>query len=176
MFTKRNDFHNIDSDSLRRPDNYTGKWESHWPNGAIKYRGHFEDGIEVGQFVCYWQDGTVAQVGWRNAAGIPRGTILSFYPDGDKQTEEIWDETDIHPGNFVRRSYDADGAVTGWIKFHEFQVTESWEIPDDEDARELYDSIELDRIVDEAINSVNEDTRAQHRDSHQQGEPDGASG
>ena len=143
---------NICAKSLMRPDNYTGYWEVLWPNGKLQYRGHFIDGAEVGQQVCYWEDGTIAQVSWRDPAGNPRGTTASFYPDGDKQTEEIWEHESRHPGTFVRRAYDANGDVISTATYREFEEIESWERDSlDEESSEM-----IDKIVADAIRKIGE--------------------
>ena len=104
-----------------------------WPNGQVKYRGRFVNGIEVGQQVCYWDDGTIAQVSWRDSGGCPRGTTVSFYPDGDKEKEETWDEIERDPGTFVSRCYDSKGDVFLRSTYRMFQQIDSWQRPKTED-------------------------------------------
>lgn len=154
------EFHCFDPSTVGRPDDYTGYWEAYWPNGKLKYRGHFINGVEVGQQVCYWEDGTVAQVSWRDRSGNPRGTTVSYYPDGDKETEETWDDEARHQGTFVRRDYDANGDVTAWRKYHEFEVVESWERPCDVAKDET--DIEIDRIVDDAVRRISKLAQSQN--------------
>lgn len=145
-------FHAIDSDALVRPDNFTGTCESHWPSGKLRCRGRFVDGKRVGQHVCFWEDGTIAEICWFDANGCPRGTILSFYPDGDKQSEQVWDDPERRPGTLAEYNFDSNGDVFLRARYCEREQVEYWERPK-EDGEE---DIEIDAIVADGIKELTE--------------------
>jgi hypothetical protein len=146
------DYVNIDPQDLMRPDDFTGCWEAFWPSGRIKYRGLFAKGVRVGQHVCFWEDGTVAEVVWYDSSGCPRGTAVSFYADGDKEAEQTWDEECRHPGSFERRSYDENGDVCVRTVYREFTPVDSWSAPSEFADDEM--DAEIDRIVSDAVEQL----------------------
>jgi hypothetical protein len=139
-----------DGNDLARPDGYTRVWKVFWPNGTLKYQAHFVDGVAVGQQVAFWQDGSVAQVLWRDSNGCPRGTAVSFYPDGMKESEEVWDECDRHPGSYVCSNFDDNGDVYLRTTYHRFKQVNVWERP----ANDAEAAAEIDAIVDESVNNA----------------------
>jgi antitoxin component YwqK of YwqJK toxin-antitoxin module len=131
---------------------FTGTRLERWPNGALKYRGEFNNDVPVGQHVAYWENGVIAQVVWYNAQGIPVGATVSFYEDGQKEFEERRDDDEPSRGTYVRLSYSAEGEIMSRSSFVDFRVVESWESPSsilDEE-----DEAMIDRIVAEAIADV----------------------
>ena len=87
------------------PDNYTGEWAFHWPNGQMKYHAWYVNGKREGEVICYWEDGSIFQEGVC-VDGECRG-IWTDYRFGDR-----FKETDYADGdNFVVRFFDFDGSV-----------------------------------------------------------------
>lgn len=131
------DYHSIDGASLNRPDDYTGYWEAYWPNGRLKYRGHFVNGVEVGQQVCYWEDGTIAQLGWRDVDSWERPNIPPKEPN-------------------VRDEAPADQLHSG---AHTDDSENELDTPDDSDYLTLSECIQIDlcglRAVIDAIGCDN---------------------
>ena len=64
-------------------ENYTGLWETYWPNGVIKFRANFVDGKEEGEWLCYWDNGNLAQRGV-NVKGVCDGVWTDYSYDGHK--------------------------------------------------------------------------------------------
>ncbi len=96
-----------------------------------------------------WEDGTLAHVCWYDPSGVERGTSLSFYPDGDKASEETWDDEQRRPATFVKRCHDSNGNIFLSSTYVECAITESWTRPSDEPDEET--DREIDRIVKDAI-------------------------
>lgn len=143
----------IDSDALMRGSAYTGLFEAFWPNGKPRYQGQFVDGVEVGQHVRYWEDGTIAQVQWYDPEGNPRGTTVTFHSDGDKCSEETWDDPQRRRGTFVRRDYDANGDVFLRTVYREYEIIEDWQRPREPDPE--FDA-QIDKIVADAVRQTEE--------------------
>lgn len=133
----------IDSEHIGHPEN--GLYELFWPNGRPKYRGQFCDGHEVGQHIRFFENGVLAQVCWYDDFGRPRGTTLTFYDDGNKDDEEVYEDDQRRPGTFVNKSYDAQGNVFLRTTYVEFRQLEMWE----RDPSEL--DPETQRIIDQSI-------------------------
>lgn len=144
---------NINTDDLARPANFSGVWLAYWPDGKLKYRGAFREGVPIGQHVCFWQDGTVAEICWRDPFGQLRGTGLSFHPDGDKQCEEIRDSQSPQPGSFVRKHYDSNGDLFLETKYIGFVQVDSWESADSSLSDEVDDEIE--KFASDAAAEIN---------------------
>src|SRR5436190_14980942 len=76
-----------EADGVWPPDDFTGQWAYHWPNGQVKYRATYVAGKRHGEVICYWEDGSIAQKGTCEADEC-RG-VWTNYLLGDK-----WKETD----------------------------------------------------------------------------------
>lgn len=160
----------IDTDTLNLPSNFTGLLESRWPNGQLRYRGQFADGVEIGQHVRFWEDGTVAQIQWYDSSGCPRGTTLNFYRDGDKCNEECFDDPERRKGTFLCRDYDANGDVTSRTEYCEFELIDQWRRPDLDSDPET--QIAIDRIVANAIRELVEKVGHTDDDDEEDDEPE----
>lgn len=143
--------HAINSDALSRPNDYTGIWQSFWPNGQLRYRGEFANGVEVGQHVCYWKNGVLAHVHWCDSNGCVRGTTVNFYADGAKESEETWNDDNRRPGTFVERCFDANGDVFLRCVYREYEQVELWRRPGDRDPES---EAAIDNIVAEALREL----------------------
>ncbi len=57
-----------------------------YPNGQLEYIGHFEKGVEHGEWIYYYDNGTRKFVeNWEN--GLEHGLHLDYSPDGQVYRE-----------------------------------------------------------------------------------------
>ncbi|MDX1943966.1 MAG: hypothetical protein SFU86_01060 [Pirellulaceae bacterium] len=151
-----NDNPPIDVDDLNRPNDYTGVFEAFWPNGQLKYRRHFVNGVEVGQHIRFWEDGMLAHISWRDPAGHMRGTMLTFYPGGDKDTEEIWSDDERRPGTFEKCCYNANGDIFLKTSYLEFEQIDLWERPKSDAEQQQWESLGIDKMIADSIKKLTE--------------------
>jgi antitoxin component YwqK of YwqJK toxin-antitoxin module len=111
-------------------EGYSGPWEVYWPNDVIKFRANFLNGQEEGECLCFWDNGKLAQRGFRvggHCVGIwtdysydgaktlegryvngeKEGLWVSFWGDGSVMQEEEYVEGLQH-GAFRYFSYDGE--------------------------------------------------------------------
>ena len=62
-------------------ESFTGNWVVEWPNGQMKYEGHFRCGVHEGIHRCGWENGRIAQIG-AYEAGVAVGIWTDFHPSG----------------------------------------------------------------------------------------------
>ncbi len=89
-----------DEEGLYPPEDYCGVWEVYWPNRQLKYRACYVDGKENGEVKCWWENGILAQSGWRDH-GECRGLWTDYFEDGARYKETEYRDND----NFVVRWY-----------------------------------------------------------------------
>ena len=62
----------------------------YYPNGQLEYVGHFENGVESGEWVYYYENGTKKFVEhWEN--GLEHGVQYDYAPDGQVYRELYYD-------------------------------------------------------------------------------------
>lgn len=68
----------------------------YYPNGQLEYVGHFENGVESGEWVYYYETGSKKYVEhWLN--GQEHGVHLDYSPDG-----QVYRELHYENGRLVR--------------------------------------------------------------------------
>ncbi|HZE72359.1 MAG TPA: hypothetical protein VE135_22845 [Pyrinomonadaceae bacterium] len=67
-------------------ESYSGLWEVYWPNDVIKFRANFLNGQEEGECLCFWDNGKLAQRGFR-VGGHCVGIWTDYSYDGAKTLE-----------------------------------------------------------------------------------------
>jgi len=68
----------------------------YYPNGQLEYVGHFENGVENGEWTYYYENGTKKYVEhWLN--GQEHGVQYDYAPDG-----QVYRELHYEHGNLVR--------------------------------------------------------------------------
>jgi antitoxin component YwqK of YwqJK toxin-antitoxin module len=70
-------------------DDFTGIWETYWPNGNLKSRTTYLNGLEHGDHLCVWENGRVSQYG-KNVDGDCRGLWTDYRENGTKLLEGIF--------------------------------------------------------------------------------------
>ena len=66
----------------------------YYPNGQLEYVGHFENGVEHGEWKYYYENGTIKFVeNWRN--GVEHGVHYDYSPDGQVYREIHYEEGKI---------------------------------------------------------------------------------
>lgn len=95
-----------EGDGVWPPEDYTGEWGYHWPNGQLKYHALYRDGRTEGEVLCYWENGQLAQRGM-SEGGVCRGIWTDYFEDGSR-----FKETDYRDNsNFTVRYFGPDGDV-----------------------------------------------------------------
>lgn len=68
----------------------------YYPNGQLEYTGHFENGVEHGQWTYYYESGTRKYLeSWEN--GLEHGIHYDYSPDG-----QIYRELHYEQGKLVK--------------------------------------------------------------------------
>jgi len=68
----------------------------YYPNGQMEYVGHFENGVESGEWIYYYENGTRKYVEhWEN--GLEHGIQYDYAPDG-----QVYRELHYDRGNLVK--------------------------------------------------------------------------
>lgn len=63
----------------------------YYPNGQLEYVGHFEKGVEHGEWQYYYENGTLKFVeNWKN--GVEHGVHYDYSPDGQVYREIHYDQ------------------------------------------------------------------------------------
>ena len=97
---------NEDDDMIWPPDDFTGEWIVEWPNGALKFRSLYLGGKAEGDYLCYWSNGKPAQVGY-SSNGMCVGVWTDYFEDGTKDKETHY----INNRTFETLWFDADGSI-----------------------------------------------------------------
>ena len=108
---------------------FDGVWEVLYPNGQLKFRGAYKNGKELGQHLCYWENGVVAEVSFWDE-GFVYGTVLKFREDGSKQAEEDWGEYGGRTKSWTARIYDTNSQLAFVTVRKNDQVIAEWTRPD----------------------------------------------
>lgn len=96
---------NIDyGEGVYPPDNFNGTWEVFWPNGTLKFRSDYVDGLENGAYLCLWDNGNVCQEG-RYIKGQCVGLWNDYLEDGEKYKMTEYQDSD----NFKITWLDSSG-------------------------------------------------------------------
>jgi antitoxin component YwqK of YwqJK toxin-antitoxin module len=95
-----------DDDTPWPDDDFTGEWIVEWPNGHTKVKSRFIDGKQDGEYLCCWANGNFAQKG-TNRNGVCIGLWEDFWEDGTKFKETCYED----PGNFTERWLGEQGKV-----------------------------------------------------------------
>jgi antitoxin component YwqK of YwqJK toxin-antitoxin module len=92
------------------PDEFSGMWRENWPNGGLRYQGHFEQFRKrEGQHVFFWESGLLHEVSyWREGWAV--GTLITYYENGVRQHERDFGEDGCRSRSWVEKSY---GIVSG---------------------------------------------------------------
>ncbi len=105
---------NIDyGDGVSPTAGYSGVWEVYWPNRRIKLRAYYLHGKEEGEYLCFWENGHIAQRGCM-LAGECTGVWVDYDYDGNKSLEGEY----VHGKHGVWRSFWSDGCVMSEEEFH----------------------------------------------------------
>lgn len=145
----------IDTDSLNRPSDFSGLWESHWKNGRVRYRGMFREGKPIGQHLQFYDSGILGRIDYYSEQSIPIGTSMCFESEGKKDDEEHYgDVTVASPGSFVRENYAYDGKVFMRTTYVNYEIVDSWKSDEYEVPPEL--QAEIDDIVAKAVTELEE--------------------
>ncbi len=96
-----------DEDMIWPPEGFTGEWIVEWPNGAVKFHSLYLRGKEEGDHCCYWSNGKPAQLGY-SSDGVCVGVWTDFLEDGTKLKETHY----INNRTFQVVWFGLDGAVT----------------------------------------------------------------
>ena len=63
----------------------------YYANGQLEYVGHFENGVEHGEWIYYYENGTKKYVeNWAN--GVEHGVHYDYAPDGQVYRELHYDQ------------------------------------------------------------------------------------
>ena len=113
-----------DEDMIWPPDGFTGEWVVEWPNGTVKFRSLYLGGKEEGDYRCYWSNGKPAQLG-NSSDGVCVGVWTDFLEDGTRVKETHY----INNRTFKVLRFDAHGAIsaTEYMIDHEEVSKEQFE-------------------------------------------------
>ena len=68
-------------------DDFTGIYETYWPNGRLQYRGFFEEfATRHGHHIEFWPNGNVKELSTWNHGWIV-GTQVCFHENGHRESE-----------------------------------------------------------------------------------------
>jgi hypothetical protein len=96
-----------DEDMIWPPDGFTREWIVEWPNGVVKFRSLYLGGKEEGDYYCYWSNGRPAQIGC-SSDGVCVGVWTDFLEDGTKLKETHY----INNGTFKVLWFGVGGSAT----------------------------------------------------------------
>ena len=144
--------HNPDSRTgVYPPMEFEGLWIEHWPNGQLKFRGHFDRrNMRIGQHISFWENGVLQELSFWNE-GFACGTITWFREDGSKEVERDFGEYGGRTRSWIERFFSVSGPLSYLCLWKEDVLVAEWTRPD---LRELEKEIDLDGIVKEAVRMV----------------------
>lgn len=133
-------------------DDFDGLWEVLWTNGRIRFRGTYKRGLKaIGQHLFFWENGNLAEISyWQD--GFPSGVEIKFREDGSKESEKDYGEHGGYTKSWTERLYDSTNSQLFMLTVvTNNKVVAEWTRPD---MREIFDQIELNKCVEEAVNRV----------------------
>ncbi len=105
----------------------TGKWQKKYKNGQIKYKGQFEKGYEIGQFIYYYPSGKIQS----KLNFTEKGTyvvIKTYYENGvikasgfyhNRKKHGNWKYYNSETGDLVSEENYSNGIKNGkWIVYY----------------------------------------------------------
>ncbi|HMM11343.1 MAG TPA: toxin-antitoxin system YwqK family antitoxin [Bacteroidales bacterium] len=99
----------------------TGRWESRYPNGQLRYSGQFEQGRPIGEFRYYYESGELRAINTFSPGGL-RAMNKTFAANGlliaqglyfDQQKDSTWRFYSDTDGSLVSEDEYADNVQHG---------------------------------------------------------------
>jgi hypothetical protein len=133
------------------PEDFEGLWIEHWPDGTLKSRGAYQSGNKrIGQHISFWPNGELQEVSYWDEGWIS-GTLIVFREDGSKERERDYGEYGGRTRCWIERCYGASGDLWTVEVWKDDKMVAEWISPE---TREVFDEIDLEKIVDQAVKRV----------------------
>ena len=144
--------HNPDSRTgVYPPMDYEGLWIEHWPDGQLKFRGHFDRrNKRIGQHISFWENGVLQELSYW-VEGYACGTVSWFREDGTKELERDFGEQGGKTRSWIERSFSISGRIYNVEVWTKGKCVAEWVDPE---TQKLFDEISLDDIVASAVREV----------------------
>ncbi len=109
----------VKSEQLAAPERVksgpkTGEWISRRPDGTIKTRVSYANGLKDGVSYLYYDDGKTIQLQMPYAAGQRQGTSIKYFENGSLYAETSYDRDILHG---PRITYYRNGEVKSRISY-----------------------------------------------------------
>ena len=104
----------------------TGKWQKKYDNGQLKYKGQFENGYEVGEFIYFFPDGKIQSKLVFSEKGVMT-TVSIYYKNGSQQATGFyrnklkhgtWKYFNAATGIISKQETYADGKKDGVFRIY----------------------------------------------------------